>query len=337
MGSIPCEDPEAMAGESQDAADLAVIIVSANSKHWLGQCLSSVHDRRGDLRLDVVVVDCASTDGTRDFIEEYYPSARVISVENRGFAAGNNAALGSTVAPFVLFLNPDTEVVEGQLGELVARLADRPGVGLVGVKQIDSKGGLLLTIRRFPSVTRTLFEALGSERWPFRATWLGERELDHERYSSEVRCDWTVGSFMLARREAIDASGFMDERFFLYREEPDLCWRMRQAGWETRHLPSMTIVHHGGEREPNVALASQEALSRRLYMWKHFSWPRRIGGVGALASGYALRVILGRRSVPGGGRRASLRALVTVLGMGKPPFGRPPRTAVAPRSWRHPS
>jgi GT2 family glycosyltransferase len=309
--------------------DLAVIIVSVNSRHWLQACLASVYARAGDIALDVIVVDGGSNDGTREFVENQFPEVRVLSVENRGFAAGNNAGLDATRAAFVLFLNPDTKILEGTLGELVHELADRPNVGLVGVRQVNETGQLQFTIRRFPSVIRTLCESLGSERWPLRSRWLGERELEPQVYAREVACDWTVGSFMLARREAVDAAGFLDERFFLYAEEPDLCRRIRQAGWEVRHLPSLTVAHYGGDRVPTPELRAQEALSRRMYMEKHFAWPRRVTGVGALVLGYLIRAALGRPGVPGGGRRESIKVVLTLLGLARPPFGSPPRHAVA--------
>ncbi len=316
------------------AADLSVIVVSANSRHWLEACLESVYARSGALVLDVIVVDADSSDGTREFVEQRFPDARVVTVRNRGFAAGNNAGLSVARAPFVLFLNPDTEIVKGTLRGVVDRLASQPKVGLVGVRQVGAGGELQRTIRRFPSVVRTLCEALGSERWPIRGGWLGEEEFDADIYRQEVPCDWTVGSFMLARREAIDAAGFLDERFFLYQEEPDLCRRLAQAGWEVWHLPSLTVVHHGGDRTQTPELRAQEAFSRRLYMQKHFAWPRRIAGLASLALGFSIRAALGRRSVDGGGRRASARALAALLGFSPPPFGPPPRQSVAAREWR---
>jgi GT2 family glycosyltransferase len=283
--------------------------------------------------LDVIVVDSGSTDGSANFVRERFPSVRVKSTLNRGFAAANNLGLAITNAPFVLFLNPDTVIVDGTLRELIARLNQRPEIGLAGVRQVGDDGELQYTIRRFPSVVRTLCEALGSERWPVRGRWLGERELDRDLYSRETPCDWTVGSFMLARREAIDAAGFLDERFFLYLEEPDLCRRMQQAGWGVCHIPVLTLIHHGGERDQTPELKAQEALSRRLYMRKHFSWPGGTIGIAALALGYAIRAMVGRPGRGRDSRRASARAAGTALGLLSPPFGVPPQQSVAPREW----
>src|SRR5581483_11936997 len=91
---------------------------------------------------------------------------------------------------------------------------------------------------------RALGDALFAERIPRRPRWLGERELDANRYDREFECDWTTGSFMLVRREALESAGCFDERFFMYSEETDLCRRIKTAGWQIRHVPHMTILHH---------------------------------------------------------------------------------------------
>jgi GT2 family glycosyltransferase len=125
----------------------------------------------------------------------------------------------------------------------------------------------------------------------------------------------------------------MDERFFLFCEEPDLCLRMKQAGWQIRHLPSLTVLHHGHGERWHEKLLAQEAYSRRLYMQKHFSAPRRLVGTGALALGYGARAaLIGRdRGLTRRRHSAALRALRTLVGSAPPPFGEPPHQAVSRR------
>jgi N-acetylglucosaminyl-diphospho-decaprenol L-rhamnosyltransferase len=305
---------------------LAVIIVSANSAGWLRPCLTTVYQRAGDVELDVVVVAAGCTDETVPLVEREFPQARTISCDNRGFAYANNCALRTVDADWILLLNPDTEILDGSFGDVIARLGSRPTVGLVGVRQVTSDGQLFPTIRRFPNAIRSLFEAVGSERFPFRASWLGERELDLRAYEQDVACDWTSGSFMLLRREALQSAGFMDERFFLYCEETDLCLRIKQAGWEIRHLPYLTILHHANKEGWNPRLDAQAAYAKRQYFKKHLSPLQRLTATAALFLGYTLRSAI-ERGDPG--RRASSRAaLSTLLGLSPPPFGEPPRVAV---------
>lgn len=313
------------------AHDLAIVIVSTNEAKWLEPCLRTVLASSGDASIDVVVVDNESTDGTRELVGSQFPSVRLVDSRNHGFSHANNRGVASCEARYVLFLNPDTEIVSGDFGELVAAMDARPEVGLVGVRQLTGDGTLWPTIRYFPSPARALGEALASERWPLRARWAGERELDLDVYEREQPCDWTSGSFMLARREALMSSGLLDERFFIYSEETDLCLRIKRAGWEIRHLPSMTIVHHAGKGGIRPRMIAQEAYARRQYAGKHFTQPARSAYLGALYARHAIRAVAPGNREPSKARRAAARtAIRTLTGRADPPFGAPPETALAP-------
>jgi GT2 family glycosyltransferase len=314
--------------------DLAVIIVSTNEGHWLRRCLPTVFAASEGLRVDVVVVENGSTDGTGDLVRSEFPSARVVACENHGFPHANNRALMTVDARYVLFLNPDTEVVEGTFGELLERMESLPDVGLAGCRQVVPSGGLDPSMRRFPSAVRILCEALGAERWPFRASWTGQRELDLDRYVNEFELDWTVGAFMLARREALESAGWLDERFFLYCDDPDLGLRIKRAGWSVMHLPQMAILHHAKKMGWNRRGHAQYAYAYRQYFAKHLSPAHRGAAVAALALAYALRALVfsaTRRSEPDAARamQAGLRVLA---GREGPPYEPPPAIAVRART-----
>jgi N-acetylglucosaminyl-diphospho-decaprenol L-rhamnosyltransferase len=304
--------------------DLAVIIVSTDQADWLPACLPTVVARSGPISLDLVVVDNGSTRATRDLVERDFPDVRTLVVPNHGFAHANNEALKTVDSRYVLFLNPDTEVLEGTFAELLAELDARPDVGLAGVRQLGPDGRVYPTMRRFPNVARTLGDAFGLERLAARPASLGERELDGDRYDREFASDWTIGSFMLVRRDALTAIGGFDERFFVYSEEVDLRLRIRQAGWTIVHLPALTILHHGSDaRTVDVRMATQNAYAQLQYADKHFRAAHRVGYRAALLLRYGLR------SVPPVGdarRRSAARAAAAlVLGRLEPPFGRGPR------------
>ncbi len=307
------------------------MIVSTNESHWLERCLSTVFEHAGGASLDVIVVDNASTDGTREFVESRFPQARVVSSPNRGFAHGNNRGLERARARYSLLLNPDTEVIEGTFGELIQLLDARPEVGVAGVCQVKGDGTLCRSIHRFPTLTRALGEALVSERWPVHPAWAGERELNPDAYKHECECDWPTGSFILVRREALLSVGLLDERFFLQCEEPDLCLRVKRAGWQVRYLPQMTIVHHSEKAGVQPRMVAQDTYARKQYARKHFS--RAYGDLYLAARG--LRHLV-RSAGRGGGaertarREGARRALLTLTGRIEPPFGPPPATAIEP-------
>jgi N-acetylglucosaminyl-diphospho-decaprenol L-rhamnosyltransferase len=312
-------------------ADLAIVIVSFNDAQWLAPCLSSVFSHAGTATLEVVVVDNDSSDGTRELVESRFPEVLVVGNCNGGFGHGNNRGIERTTAPYLLFLNPDTEVIQGTFGAFVGQLDERPEVGLAGVRQLMPDGELIPTIRRFPSASRAFGEALASERWPVRPSWAGERLLDTELYMREVECDWTSGSFMLARREALTSAGCFDERFFLYAEEPDLCLRIKQAGWSVRHLPDMTITHHALKGGMQPRMIAQEALARRQYAQKYFAKPHQALYLAAIGARHLIRAALaGNGTEAAIQRKAALCAIATLFGRAEPPFGEPPPTALQP-------
>ena len=316
--------------------DIAIIIVSHNSAHWLRSCLRGVFAHMGAVRADVIVVDSQSSDETEDVVAGEFPDARLVRCSNHGFAHANNRALMICDARYVLFLNPDTQILQGNLSDLVRAMDARLSIGLVGVRQLSGDGRLDMTIRRFPNALRALGDAFSMERLPGRPRWLGERELDLAAYDREGECDWTSGSFMLARREAIESAGFLDERFFMYSEETDLCRRIKTAGWEVRHLPSMTILHEGATPQVEPRIESLSAYNRIAYARKHFSPAHRILYSGAVFLRYLLRSVcgghgdLGRRR-----RRASRAALSTLLGRSPVPYGPPSRFSVRPGGRPH--
>jgi GT2 family glycosyltransferase len=312
-----------------------VIVVSTNEAGWLRSCLSSVLAHRGECRLDVVVADNESTDGTAELVAAEFPEGRVVRCVNRGFAHANNRAFLTTDARYALFLNPDTEIKHGTFGALVRYLDEHPDIGLAGVIQLTPEGEIYPTVRYFPNALRALGQALGSERFPVRTRILCERDLNVDRYSQVLDCDWTSGSFMLARREALESAGLLDERFFIYSEEPDLCLRMKRSGWRICHLPQMTIVHYAGKAGVRPRMWAQDAYTRMQHARKHFSPVHRAAYGAALGLGLAARAVAPVRDPLRAGRRdAALAALRVLVGLDSPPFGEPPRQAVRPQRSR---
>jgi GT2 family glycosyltransferase len=310
--------------------DLSVVVVSHNARPFLPSALRSLREHLGRLSYEVVVVD-NGTDGAAELVQAEFQETRVLTCPNRGFAHGNNVALRTIDSRYVLLLNPDTEILDGTLSYLIRLLDARPRVGLASVNQVMPNGTRWPTIKRYPSPLRTLAEAVGATRLPFGGGGLGERELRADAYQRETSCDWVAGSFMLVRREAIESAGWFDERFFLYSEETDFCLRIKQAGWDVRHFPVMTVLHHDATEVPDGRVEAQNVFARLQYAAKHFGWARRLLFRWALFVRYALRAAIHtvRRGQGSDRRDAAIAGLRVALGGSAPPFAEPPPTAVA--------
>ncbi len=303
--------------------DISVIVVTHNGREMALTTLRSARAAIGSASVEWFVVDAGSSDGTADAVEREFADVRIFREANRGFAASNNVALGQARGRYVLLLNPDVEIRSGTLGDLVAAMDERPQLGLASVVQRGSDGEFQASIRRFPSPLRSLGEALFAAYWPLLRTHQ-ELETRPEVYERESEVDWLVGAFLIARREAVEAVGPMDERFFLYSEEIDWCYRFWQAGWPVAHLPVMRITHHSGGRSRGDLMA-QLSHSRLLFAAKHYGRLRQAGIRAGLALGHAIRIaVFGAVALVGPAQRervAAERAGLRVLMGSAPPLG----------------
>jgi GT2 family glycosyltransferase len=303
--------------------DLAVIIVSYGSASFLPACLDTLRERSGDIAVEVIVADNDPTEDVAELLADRYRWVRHVRCANHGFAHANNRGLRAAHARHVLFLNPDTELIEGMLAGLVGELDRRPDIGILGVVQQLPDGELWPTMRRFPGPFRELAAAFGAERMPGPFRDLGERRLLPDEYERETECDWISGSFMLVRGDALEAAGVFDERFFLFSEETDLCLRIKRAGYRVVNTPAMRIIHHAGKLGVNPRFEAQMALARRQYADKHFIGPHRLLYLAALFVRHAVRWAAGS-----GPRREAEQAALRAVFRGAVPFEPPPETAL---------
>ena len=234
--------------------ELSVVVVAWNGAAYLGACLDAA---RGAGR-ELIVVDNASCDGTVALVRERHPDVRLfVNDGNLGFSRAANRGLREARGRCVLFLNPDAIVTDGAIAAALATLAERPGVGLVGVAQRDTAGGVIPTVEPFFS--------LAALRRP------SHRRATAPTGDRPVEIDWCHGAFLLGRRDELVALGGFDERYFLYAEDMDLCCRVHESGKSVVYLPQVSILHEGnaagrellGEQRPAAIFASQLAFHRR--------------------------------------------------------------------------
>jgi GT2 family glycosyltransferase len=242
--------------------ELCVAVVTYNSESVIGDLLASLPGALGSLpSVEVVVVDNASTDHTLEVVAASAPQARVIAAEhNGGYASAINLAASTAPTRAMLITNADVRFGPESIAHLLAAL-DVPGVG-IAVPQEIGRGGLRdNSLRRRPSVLRTLAEALlGGSR---AARWgLGEAVAGDAVYAAPAVADWASGAVQMVSRRCLDATGPWDESYFLYSEETDFDLRAGDAGFALRYVPDARIEHDCGDMTTSPALWSLRAVNR---------------------------------------------------------------------------
>jgi hypothetical protein len=236
---------------------LTIVIVSFNARADLQACLTSVAAHPPTRPYEIVVVDNASTDGSADAARE--AGARVIALdENVGFAAANNVGIRATESDLILLLNSDTIVPAGALDALAERLEARSDVAIAGPRLVDASGRpewsfgkMIDPIVEWRRKNNQREIDKGSEE---QSEWLeGETSREHV-------VDWVSGACLLVRRADAESAGLLDERFFLYTEDVDFCWSVRQLGRQVLFTPAATVMHLRGRSR-----ASQPESSRHAY------------------------------------------------------------------------
>lgn len=279
-----------------------VVVVSHNNSAELRACVASLSGLFG---IHVIVVDNASSDDTLDRVVDLPLTAIPLS-RNGGFAHGVNVGWRAGAAPYVLVLNPDATIEEASLYRLVDVLEREPETGAVAPRILRGDGSLDFSQRRFPRLRSTYAQALFLHRAFPRAEWTDEVVRDWAAYAHPSSPDWVSGACILLRRSLLEELDGLDESFFMYCEDIDLCRRLRNAGHDVRYEPKAVVVHAGGASAPRPSLLPVLAASRLRYAAKHRSRPvaalERFGiALGALSH---IVVSRGGRGVRAGHARA---------------------------------
>ena len=283
-------------------------MVSYNSADHLRSCVEPLSAAD---EISVVVVDNGSTDGSVATVADL--PITVIKQDNRGFAAGCNAGWRASDASFVLFLNPDATIDPESVRRL-ARVAGDPTVGAVGPKILEADGTVAPSQRLFPRVISTFSQALFLHRLFPRAPWATELVNDASEYERVGEAEWISGACVLVRRELLERLNGLDEGFFMYCEDKDLCRRIRDAGLAVRYEPGAVAVHHGGASAPRTALLPVLTTSRVRYARKHAGRGGALVERAALALWGLTHLVAARGGMPArAGHARALRAALAPI------------------------
>ena len=221
-------------------SDVAAVIVTFNAQPWIARCLESV---RG---YDTVVVDHGSTDGTLE-VARSFPDVRVVEQDNKGVGAGWNRGLAETTTSWVLLLNADAWVLGDGVARLVEFAKQRPSAALVGPRLLNTDGTLQRSARGFPTPWRLATEFFFLRKLAPRSRLLNAFYAANWDHADTREVEWLNGAAMLVRRRAVEQVGGLDESFFMFNEESDWQYRMREAGWQVVFFPGAEVVHVGGD------------------------------------------------------------------------------------------
>jgi len=254
--------------------DVSIIIVNWNTRELLGDCLESVYEQTRTSEFEVIVVDNNSSDSSVEMVRTKFPDVKlIVNDTNRGLAAAINQGMEIVGGRYVLLLNSDTLICEQAIDKTLAYAQGRPDLGVISCQVVDSDGRIAMTSFCFPSPWN-LFCRLSGLASTFKNSKLfgAEWMLWWDR-RSERQVDVVSGSFVLVRREAMKQAGYMDEDYFLYFEETDLCYRISKAGWNTVFWPGAKIVHVNGgsqsSRKDGCRMFAQFHKSLLIFFKKH--------------------------------------------------------------------
>lgn len=251
--------------------DVSIIIVNYNTRELLKQVIESIKATVKRVEYEIIVVDNASKDGSVEMVRESFPKILLIdNSENLGFSKANNIGIKRSSGRYVLILNSDTVMVDNCIEDCVNYMDRDSSIGALGCKIVLRDGTLDKACKRgFPTPEASLFYMLkldklypNSERFgKYNLTYLSEDEIN------EV--DSLVGAFMMVKREAINKVGLLDEDFFMYGEDIDWCYRIKEAGYKNIYYPKAKIIHYKRESSKKRRFMTIYEFHRAMYLFYH--------------------------------------------------------------------
>ena len=254
--------------------DVSIIIASWNTRDILRDCLASIYKETNGFPFEVIVVDNGSTDGSAQMVKTEFPQALLIAnSENRGYAGANNQGMAIAKGRYVLLLNSDTLMRDTTLGKMISFADAHPEAGVMGCRVLNPDGTLQSSCFSFPCLLNMFLMATYLQKLFPRNRFFGRERMLWFDWSQTCEVDVVVGCFMLVRRDAIEQVGTMDERLFMYCEETDWCYRLKQAGFKILYTPCAEIIHleRGSSKQMQPEMTLQLRASTLFFFKKHRS------------------------------------------------------------------
>lgn len=274
--------------------DVSIAVINWNTRDLLRSCLKSIIDAQPLAGHSIKVIDNHSGDGSRQMVRDEFPMVDLIeNGGNLGFSAAANQALRQSSAKYVFLLNSDTEIDHDAVDILVDFSEHHPEAAIVGPTLLNIDGSVQISGRNFPSFTDASIHAFLGVIWPENPWSIRYKMLDWDR-KSERSVDWVSGAAMFIRCQAAREVNFFDENFFMYVEDLDLCYRLREKGWQIYFLPDAEVLHHIGkssEQSSNRMIIEFQKSMYRFYAKKYgHGWKRLLKPL--VVVGLSIRTLL---------------------------------------------
>ena len=226
--------------------ELSIIIVNYKTKSLTLNCIRSIYQHLPTASFEIIVLDNGSRDNLESFIMQEFPDIKFLEVGwNVGFARANNLGIQNAHGDFILLLNSDTRLMDDTLQSMLDFMQFHPEIGVLGPRHVDRNHSFVPSCGRFPNFRREIIRKIIHYRLSINDYQL--RYFLDQKQSDQSIVDWVSGSCLLVRRKSLMDAGLLDERFFMYFEDIDLCKRIQQKGWRIQYYPEKTILHYGGQ------------------------------------------------------------------------------------------
>lgn len=247
--------------------DVTIAIINWNTRELLSECLRSLIDARSLVACEIRVVDNHSTDGSQEMVRRDFPDVELVeNAGNLGFSAAANQALRQSGAKYVFVLNSDTVVDHEAIDVLIEYADHHDDVAVVGPGLLNSDGSTQISGRKFPIFRDAVMHAFLGVIWTHNRWSARYKMMDWDR-KSERFVDWVSGAAMFIRRQAAKEINFFDEHFFMYVEDMDFCYRLRQKGWQVAFVPDAKVVHHIGKSSEQSSSKMIIEFQKSMYLF----------------------------------------------------------------------
>jgi GT2 family glycosyltransferase len=291
--------------------DLSIIIVNFNTKELLNNCIESVINNSEKIRYEIIVVDNASKDGIKELVKRFDKKYQIRLLENKtnvGFGRANNQGMKASSGKYILLLNTDTLIKNRATEKMFSWMELHPKVGVASCALLNNDGSMQETGGYFPSLIRVfswmtiqdipLVDNLIHPFHPMRSKYFRKGEAF---YKEEKELDWVKGAFFLIRRKVVDKIGYFDKDYFMYTEEVEYCYRIKNAGWKIYFVPTVSVTHLGGASGIGSESVIKEFQGVKLFYKKHYppwQYPllRLFLKIGALGRIFIFGLLEGRDS-----------------------------------------